>query len=115
MLPLLSAEGGVPDRFGEDQDGEDEDESGVPFSALGVAESVFGGSVADVEVERPEAEATAMPRVAAAMSGVLIGFSAAPMPIAVTDSPRAMRMNRPWRSLKWVALRTRQLPWREVR
>src|SRR5258706_9617461 len=44
LLPLLSADGGVPDRFGEDQDGEDEcGQWGRPTAAGVAARSTSGG------------------------------------------------------------------------
>ena len=56
-----------------------------------------------------------MPRMAATNSGALIGCSAAPTPMATTDSPMARMMNSPCRSVRWATLRSRQLPCLEVR
>jgi hypothetical protein len=53
--------------------------------------------------------------MAATISGALMGFWAAPTPMATTDSPIARMMNRPCRSLQCPALWTRQLPCLEVR
>jgi len=56
-----------------------------------------------------------MPRMAATNSGVLMGWEAAPTPMATTDSPMARMMNSPCRSVRWATLFSRQLPCLEVR
>ena len=45
-------------------------------------------------------QTTAMPIAAAAMVPASSGSSPAPMPMAMTDSPSATMMIRPWRSTK---------------